>query len=435
VEPALSFFTIVAKLGKIIQAEDGVVMSRIRAHRATPACLLASVLLAVAVTAHAQAPIRIGASISMTGSFTNLGQNQLRGYQLCVKHANDKGGVLGRKLELVFEDDQSQAPVAVGIYEKLITQDKVDAILGPYSSPITEAVASTTEKYRMPMVAAGAASTSIFRKGRKFVFMNYSPAEVYLEGLIDLGAKRGLKTVVIINEDTLFPKASAQGAVDLAKAKGLRVVLAESYPKGTKDFTALLRKVADAKPDIVAAATYFNDAVAITRGLKALDINPKLFGVTVGGDVPKFYETLGRDAEFVYGASQWLPELVTLRAGGLIPIARQYPGAADFVEAHNKEFPGAGLSYHTVAGYAGCQIFVEAVKRAGSLDGMRIRDVLLKFDTHTAYGAFKVDEGGFQTAHKMVTFQWQNGKKVIVWPEELAAERPRFPTPPWNKRQ
>jgi len=399
-----------------------------------PFGLLVLITAACSGAAQAQQPIRIGASLSQTGSFANLGQNQLRGYQLCVKQANEKGGVLGRKLELIFEDDQSQAPVAVRIYEKLITQDKVDAILGPYSSPITEEVANVSEKHRMPMVTPNASTTSIFRKGRRFVFMATSPAEVYLEGLIDIAAKRGLKTVAVLSEDTLFPKASAQGAVELAKSKGLQVVLAESYPKGTTDFTVLLRKVRTANPDVVAAATYFDDAVAITRALKALDINPKLFGVTVGGDVPKFHEVLGRDAEFVYGGSQWLPELVTLRAGGLIPIARQYPGAAEFVEAHNKEFPGAGISYQTVAGFGACQIFVEAVRRAGSLDGGRVRDVILKLDTHTAYGAFKVDEGGFQTAHKMVLFQWQDGKKVIVWPEELAADRPRFPTLPWKQR-
>jgi branched-chain amino acid transport system substrate-binding protein len=403
--------------------------------RAKSALFVVFCAVTVAGAAHAEAPIRIGASLSLTGSYAALGQNQLRGYQLCVKHTNEQGGVLGRKLELIVEDDQSKAAVAVGIYEKLITKDKVDAILGPYSSPITEAVANLSEKYRMPMVAAGAASSSIFKKGRKFVFMNYSSAEAYLEGLVDIAVKRGLKTVAILNEDSLFPKASAQGAVELAKKKGLQIVLTQSYPKGTTDFTALLRKVATAKPDVIAAATYFDDAVAITRGLKALDVSPKLFGVTVGGDVPKFHEVLARDAEFVYGASQWLPELVTLRAGGLIPIARQYPGAAEFVEAHDKEFPGAGLSYHTVAGYGGCQIFLEAVKRAGSLDGNHVRNEILKLDTHTAYGAFKVDEGGFQVAHKMVTFQWQDGKKVIVWPEELAADRPRFPTPPWHARR
>ena len=108
----------------------------------------------LATTADAQQPLRIGASLSQTGSFAALGQNQLRGYQLCIKHANEKGGVLGRKLELFVEDDQSKAATAVGIYEKLITQDKVDAILGPYSSPITEAVANVNEKYQMPMVAA-----------------------------------------------------------------------------------------------------------------------------------------------------------------------------------------------------------------------------------------------------------------------------------------
>jgi len=394
------------------------------------------ILLAVlvAVTAHAQAPIRIGASLSQTGAYARLGQNQLRGYQLCVKESNEKGGILGRKLELIVEDDQSKAPMAVSIYEKLITQDKVDAVLGPYSSGITEAVANVTEKHRMPMIAPNAATTSIFKKGREFVYMVLSPAEVYLQGLIDVASKRGLKTVAILHQDRLFPKATAKGTAELAQKKGLKVVLVAAYPKGTTDFTALLRKVAAAKPDVVAAATYFDDAVAITRGLKALDINPKLFGVTVGGDLPKFYETLGRDAEFVYGGSQWLAELVTLRAGGLIPIARQYPGASEFVEAHKKEFPGAGFSYQTVTGYGGCLLLVEAIKQAGSLDGGRIREAILKLDTNGAHGAFKVDRGGFQTAHKMVTFQWQSGKKVIVWPEELAADPPRFPTPPWNKR-
>src|SRR5947209_6965481 len=117
------------------------------------------VLLALgSIVAEADGPIRIGAALSQTGSFAALGQNQLRGYQLCVKHANDRGGVLGRKLELIVEDDESKGPVAAAIYEKLITQTKVDAVLGPYSSTITEAVADVNEKYRMPMVAPLAAT-------------------------------------------------------------------------------------------------------------------------------------------------------------------------------------------------------------------------------------------------------------------------------------
>ena len=392
--------------------------------------IVASSIGRVAV-AEAQPPIRIGASLSQTGSLAAMGQNQLRGYQLCVQHTNEKGGVLGRRIELLVEDDQSQGRTAAAVYEKLITQDKVDAILGPYSSPLTEAMAHVTERHRMPMLAA-AATTSIFKKGRKFVFMLPSPAEVYLEGLIDIAARRGLKTVAVIHEDTLLQKTIAQGALELAKKRGLQVVLAESYPKGTTDFGGIFGRVKTANPDVLAAATY--DAVAITRLLKELGINPKMFGATVGVALPKFYETLGRAAEFVYGASLWEPELVTLRAGGLIPIARQYPGAREFVESHRKEFPGAEISYHSGQGYGGCQLLMEAIRRAGSLDREKVRAAILKMDLNTAFGAFKVDPDGFQIAHKMVTFQWQDGKKVIVWPEEIAPGKPRFPTPPWSQR-
>ncbi len=398
------------------------------------AAFLAVWVWAMAPSAAAQAPIRIGASASKTGTYAAFGQNLLRGYELCIKHTNDKGGLLGRKIELVVEDDQSQPAIAVRIYEKLMTRDKVDLVLSPYSSPLAEPVANVTEKYRMPMVAPTAATTSIFKKGRKFVFMVNTPAEVYLEGLVDLAAKKGLKTVALIHVDDLFGRAVVQGASELAKKKGLQVVFTDAYPEGTTDFASILAKVRAANADVLGGATRFEDGVAITRQMKALNLNPRMTGLTVGVDLPKFYEVLGRDAEFVYGATQWLPDLVEVRAGGLIPIARQYPGAREFVEAHRKEFPGADLSFHTAAGYGGCQVLIEAIKRAGSLDREKIRDAILNLDLNTVFGGFKVDHDGFQVAHKMVVFQWQDGKKVIVWPEELAPGKSRFPTPPWNQR-
>ena len=118
----------------------------------------------------------------------------------------------------------------------------------------------------------------------------------------------------------------------------------------------------------------------------------------------------------------------------MIPIARQYPGAREFVESHKKEFPGTDLSFHSAGGYGGCQILVEAVKRAGSLESGKLRDAMLKMGHLTAYGAFRVDRDGVQIAHKPLMFQWQDGKKVIVWPEELAPDKARFPTPPWSQR-
>jgi branched-chain amino acid transport system substrate-binding protein len=386
---------------------------------------LGSLVLAVAVAmlsvpADAQGPIRIGASLSLTGTYAKLGKNQHEGYQLCIKDVNARGGLLGRKAELVMYDDQSLPATAVRLYEKLITEDKVDAVMGPYSSPVSEAAANVTEKYKKVMVAPLAATTSIFKKGRKYIFMVISPAESYLEGLIDTAAKRGLKTVAVINEDTLFSKAAAAGAVELAKKKGMQVVYQEAYPKGNTDFSALLTKVRAANPDVIAAGTYFDDAVALTRQMKELNVNPKMYGVTVGGDLPEFYDVLKQNAEFIYGATQWEHTL-------------PYPGNQEFFDAYKKEF-NHEPSYHSAAGYAGCIIYAEAVKRAGSLDADKVREQLLKLEMKTMFGEYKVDADGYQTAHKMVTFQWQGEKKVTVWPDDLAQAKPRFPTPPWNQR-
>jgi branched-chain amino acid transport system substrate-binding protein len=405
-----------------------------KAGKAFVVAVLVSLAWAVPPVTEAQPPIRIGASLAQTGSYVVFGQNQHRGYKLCEKHVNEKGGVLGRKIEFVLYDDQSEPATGVRLYERLITQDKVDVVIGPYSSPITEAVADLNEKFKMPMVAPGAAATSIFKRGRKFVFMVLPPAEVDLEGLIDIAARKGLKTVAVIHQDVIAARATAQGAIESGKKKGLEVVLVEAYPQGTTDFSALLAKVQAANPDVLAAATYFEDTVAITRQMKALSVNPKMYGLTTGVDSLRFYESLGRTAEFVYGVTPWVPELVELRAGGLIPIARQYPGAREFVESYKKEFPGADLSYHSAAGYGGCQIVVEAIRRARSLDSGKLRDAILKMDRNTVFGGFRVDRDGVQIAHKALMFQWQDGKKVIVWPEELAPGKPRFPTPPWSQR-
>ncbi|HSL49901.1 MAG TPA: amino acid ABC transporter substrate-binding protein [Candidatus Deferrimicrobiaceae bacterium] len=389
--------------------------------RLAPAALAGVVFASLPLPAAAQTPIKIGASMSVTGTYAKPGTYQKQGYDVCIDELNAKGGILGRKVELVIYDDQSQPATAVRLYEKLITEDKVDAVMGPYSSAVSEAVANVTEKYKKVMVAPLAATTSIFKKGRKYIFMVITPAENYLEGLIDMAAKRGLKTVAIINEDTLFPKASASGTVEAAKKRGMQVVLQEAYPKGNTDFSALLVKIKAANPDVLAAGTYFDDAVAITRQMKELNVNPKMFGLTVGGDLPEFYNLLKQNAEYVYGSTQWDDSL-------------PYPGQKEFLAAYKARFKGQEPSYHTAAGYAGCLIYAEAVKRAGTLDADKVRDQLLKMEIKTAFGEYKVEPDGFQIAHKMVMLQWQDGKRIVVWPDDLANGKMRFPTPEWSKR-
>ncbi len=383
---------------------------------------IASVVTSVAVTpglVHAQQPIRIGATMSETGSYATQGVPARAGYLLCQKHVNEKGGILGRKIEFLIYDDKSNSKTAVALYEKLITEDKVDAVMGPYGSSLTEAVAPVTEKYRQVHVSPLAATTSIWEKGRRYIFMVLPPAELFLAGLIDMASRNGLKTVAIIEENSLFPKAAGKGAVDLAKAKGMEVVLHETYPSGTKDFSAILAKIKAANTEVLGmAASSLGDFVVVARQMKEQDINVKMFGNS--GAVAEFQEALGKTAEFAYGLSAWEPSLPN-------------PGIKEFVEAYQKEFNKAP-SFHAAGAYGSCQIFMEAARRAGSLDSEKLREQLLKLKTKTIFSDYAVDERGYQTANKGLFIQWQDGAKVVVWPDELAAAKPRFPTPPWSKR-
>jgi len=370
--------------------------------------------------AGAAEPLKIGASISSTGTYSKPGKYTQEGYLLWEKQVNERGGLLGRPVKMIIYDDKSDPATSVKLYEKLITEDKVELVLGPYSSPVTNAASVVSEKHKIPMMASLAATTSIWERGFKYLFMTISPAEVYLEGVLDIAAQKGLKTVAIMNEDTLFAKAAASGSAKIAEQKGLKVVFSEAYPKGASDFSASLTKIKALNPDVLLAGTYFDDAVAITRQMKELDVNPKMHGVTVAGDLPEFYQQLGKTGEYVYGATQWEANL-------------PFPGIKEFVEAY-KKMHGREPVYHSAAGYAGALIFEKAIREAGSLDRDKIRNALLKMKVRTMFGDYQVDERGFQVGHKMVIIQWLDGKKVVVWPKEVAAREAVYPTPPWSKR-
>jgi branched-chain amino acid transport system substrate-binding protein len=381
------------------------------------AVLVASVV-GVSGLVQAQQPIRIGASIALTGGDAIQGGYVHEGYLLCQKHVNETGGVLGRPMELLIRDDGSDKQTAVGLYEQLITEDKVDAVLGPYSSPITDAVADVTEKHRKLMVAPTAGTTSIWEKGRRYLVMVLSPLEASTAGTIDLAARHGLKTIALIG--SLARPAIIKGALELARKQGLEVVVHETFPAGTTEFSAMLNKVKAAKPDVLVVGAPPAEAIAFTRQMRELDVNVKLYGATPGGAFPDYYKTLGNAAEFVYSGSYWEPGL-------------PYPGNQEFVAAYQQAFTRAP-SFLAASSYAGCQLFVDAVKRADSLDADKLREALLKLKSQTIFGDFAVDERGFQVAHKAVTIQWQDGQSAVVWPDAAATSKPRFPTPPWSQR-
>ena len=372
--------------------------------------------------AAAEQPIRIGTSLSITGKqYSAQGGNCREGYVLCQKHVNAEGGVVGRQIEFVTYDDASDGKAAARNYEKLITEDKVDAVLGPYGSEITEAVADVIEKHRMLMIAPTAGSSAIWEKGRKYLVMMLSPVESVPEGLLDLAARNGLRRVAVIKLDGLVANAASKGAAELAKKKGLEVVFDESYPNGTSDFSGILKRVKAATPDVLMAASVrIEDLVAINRQTREVDLNVKMFSSVPYGLRPDYYKLVGKEAEFVYSGSFWEADL-------------GYPGNREFVAAYEKEYNHAP-SVQSAASYAGCRLLVDAVRATGSPDSDKLRSALLALRTKTVLGDFAVDDRGFQVAHKAVTIQWQDGNKAVVWPDDVASAKARFPTPPWTER-
>jgi branched-chain amino acid transport system substrate-binding protein len=378
--------------------------------------------IALSGPSSAQQLLRIGVSLSITGKqYSVQGGYGREGYLLCQKDVNAQGGVLRRSIEFVIYDDGSDEKTAARNYEKLITEDKVDAVLGPYGSAITEAVADVTEKHRKLMIAPMAATTSIWEKGRRYLIMMLAPVEGLSEGLLDLAARNGLKTVAVIKLDGLVANAAANGASELAKTKGLQLVFSETYPNGTTNFSGILSKVKATKPDVLMAASVrLEDLVAITRQARELDLNVSMLSSVPYGLLPDYYKQLGKDAEFVYSGSFWETSL-------------PYPGNQEFVTAYEKEFKRAP-AVQSAGAYAACRLLTETVQRIGSLDSDKLREALLTLKTKTVLGDFAVDERGYQTTHKAITIQWQNGKQVVVWPDDVTSGRPRFPSPPWSQR-
>ena len=363
--------------------------------------------------------ITIGATMSETGSYSTQGIAARNGYKLCEEHLNEAGGILGRSVEFRIHDDESSGERSAELYEQLITEENVDAIMGPYGSTLTEAVAPVTERHRMVHISPLAATTSIWEQGREYLFMVLPPAELFLAGLIDMADERGLENIAILSEGQLFPEAAADGAVELAEERGMNVVMHESYESGTEDFMPYLEIIRDEKVEVFAmAASALDNFIAVVEQMEANDINVQMFGTS--GSVTQFRDQLGDLAEYAYGLSAWEPSVPN-------------PGAEEFTEAYINRFD-MEPSFHAAGGYGSCQLFAEAAERAGSLDSDALREELLNIETTTVFGDYAVDERGYQTANDGLFIQWQDTEKVVVWPEEIATHEPWYPTPAWSER-
>ncbi len=397
---------------------------RIRAIQ-TLAASLAALLVLGTGTAWAQKAgneVLIGGAISQTGRYAEPAGRQVNSIKLWVDEVNARGGLLGRKIKLELLDDKSDTQTAIKLYEKLITEDKVDLLLAPYSSGITEAVANVNERYKMPFVAYGAASTPIWEKGRKYIFNIVDVAENYQKGAVHLAKQIGVKKAAIIGEDSLFPRMSGKGAKMWADKLGIQIVVQENYPLKQTDFTALLQKIKAAGAEAIFSNSYFADAAAQIRQLREQNINLKLFASTVGPGLPAFAEQLGNTAEYVLGYSQWEP----------LPQVLKHPGMKEFIEAYEKRY-GEKPNYHAGTTYGALQVTEAAIKKAGSFDNQKIRDALASLEFHSVFGKYKVDAKGLNN-HEGLTFQIQRGQRRVVWPEKFAETKAELPMPEWSKR-
>jgi branched-chain amino acid transport system substrate-binding protein len=398
---------------------------KIRATRTLAGVFAALLLLGVvpAWAGHrANNEVLIGGAISQTGRYAEPAGRQVNSIKLWVDDVNGRGGLLGHKINMILLDDKSDTQTAIKLYEKLITEDKVDLLLAPYSSGITEAVANVNERYKMPFVAYGAASTPIWEKGRKYIFNIVDVAENYQKGAVHLAKQIGVKKAAIIGEDSLFPRQSAKGAKEWAKKLGIEIVVEENYPLKQTDFTALLQKIRGSGAEAIFSNSYFADAAAQLRQLREQNINLKLFASTVGPGLPNFPEQLGNTAEYVLGYSQWEP----------LPQVLKHPGMKEFIEAYEKRY-SEKPNYHAGNAYGALQVTEAALKKAGSFDNEKLRDALATIEVHSLFGHYKVDAKGMNN-HEGLTFQILKGQRRIVWPEKWAQTKPELPMPEWSKR-
>lgn len=349
-------------------------------------------------------PISIGGSMSLTGIYAEGGVMQMNAYKLWADKVNKSGGLLGRPVRLMVEDDKSSPEVAAAIYERLITQEKVDLVVGPYSSAMVAGVAPVTERHRYPMVGSAAAE-SLYQKGYKYLFAVAVNANKYSVSFLELLAIEGVKTVAVVSADDVFSLSVADGAKEWAKRFGLKVVFFEEFAKGAKDLDAVVRAAKASGAEVLMVCGFYDESVAAREALKRVRWQPRAFFATVGPGLQKYRDALKADAEHSFTASQWEP-------------TSAFPGSKEFTESYRRAY-GSEPAYQAALGYAGVQILEFAVNKIKSTDRAKVRETLSSLDAITIMGRYGVDQTGRQIRQVAITVQLQNGRKEIVAPKEL----------------
>ncbi len=389
--------------------------------------LAVAVSLATPVSA---APINLGASVQLTGQYANTGRYYGDAYQFAVEKINAAGGVkIGKsreKLTLKILDNQSDVNLSVRQYVQLVTQDKVNFLLGPFASDFALADSAISEKYSIPMIQGGGASDQIFSRGYKYIFGTLPAASDYFESTVEAMGKLKPppKTVALLYADDAFDVSVAEGTRKLIAKTPMKLVVDQRYSSKASDFNSILSLIKDKNAEAILVAGHETEILNFIRQAKSLNVSPKLYSFTVGVPSADFRAALGRDAEYAFGMTAWLPSAT---------LKDEYFGNGEqFASEYKKRF-GYDPDYHAASAAADVEAFVKAIEAANSLDPQKVRDAIARVDFHSLYGRVRFNSVG-QINLPQTVIQIQKGKAVPIYGPKGFIEKPMYPMPPWNQR-
>lgn len=374
--------------------------------------------------------ITLGAAVQLTGALANTGRYYRDSYNLAIEQINAKGGVNvgGKKMLLALKLLDSQSDVNLGVrqYVQLLTQDKVNFLLGPFSSNDALDDSSVAEKYQVPMVQGGGASGQIFARGYKYIFGTLPPADDYYASTLQMlqKLKPVAKTVALIAADDSFDVSVAKGTRKLVAAAGMQLVVDSQYSEHTSDFSTILSLAKSKHPDVILVSGHEPEVLNFIRQAKSLNVSPTLmYSFTVGVPTADFRKALGKDAEYAFGMTPWLPNAA---------LKDEWFGdAAAFAKLYQQKY-GYAPDYHAASGVADVEAYAKAIEAAGSLDPAKVRDALAKVDFNSLYGHVKFAANG-QISLPQTVIQIQDGQIVPIYSDKFL-NKPRYPLPAWTKR-
>ncbi len=377
--------------------------------------------------------IHLGSAISLTGKYATNGVHAQNGYDFAIKKIAENGGIkIGDKcynFRVSYYDDESKGDRGATLAERLINQDGVQYMLGPYSSGLTKAIAPVTEKYKIPMVEAEGASRSLFNKGYKYLFAVLSTSEQYLASAITLAAEMAkangkdassVKVAVAVENDP-FSLDIRAGVLEDAGKLNMKIVVDEKLPRDLSDMTAILTKVKLVKPDVLIVSGHSKGAATAVRQIGEQKINVPMIAVThcEAADVTGNF---GDFAENILCSTQWAETLSYED-----PIFGSAANYEKEFKAAYPEYAKKKVPYQTAQASAAVYVFKDAFERAGSLDKEKVRDAIAATDLATFYGNIKFSDAGNNIAKPMVLRQIQGGEYNVVAPSNFASHKLVWP--------